>query len=116
LAKCCADTLIGGQNAARSKPAWRQVYRALDHGHAKGQCSNSKIMKKFPKEIEDFGSWFVAMQIKRHEADYDPFHRTAKSEVLSDISAVESAIESFLSVNAKDRRAFSAYVLLKSRN
>jgi hypothetical protein len=73
-------------------------------------------MKKFPKEIEEFGTWFVIMQIKRHDADYDPFYRTTKSEVLADISAVEGAIAGFLAVNARDRRAFSVFVLLRSRN
>jgi uncharacterized protein (UPF0332 family) len=116
LAGCCADMMIGGKNSDRSKPAWRQVYRSLEHGHAKTQCSNGKIMQKFPKEIEDFANWFVTMQSKRHNADYDPFYKTTKSEVLLDLSAVESAIDKFLKSNTKDRRAFSAFVLLKNRS
>ena len=32
LATCCADMIVGGAGADRSEPAWRQAYRALDHG------------------------------------------------------------------------------------
>ena len=35
LAACYADTIVGGPGAKRSKPAWRQAYRALNHGSAK---------------------------------------------------------------------------------
>jgi len=62
LARCCADTLIGSSGADRSKPAWRQVYRALDHGFAKNSCRNQEFIKKFPKDIEDFANSFVSMQ------------------------------------------------------
>ena len=49
-------------------------------------------MSKFPQPIQDFANVFVTMQAKRHEADYNPFHKTTKSEVIIDINAVEAAI------------------------
>jgi hypothetical protein len=39
---------------------------------------------KFPKEIEDFANAFLAMQDKRHSADYDPHAKFTKSEVLTE--------------------------------
>ena len=38
LAICCANMLVGGPGASRSEAAWRQAYRALNHG-AKKRCA-----------------------------------------------------------------------------
>jgi hypothetical protein len=116
LARCCADLFIGGTGSSRSKEAWRQVYRALDHGFAKSACTNKRILSKFPKEIQDFADVFVKMQIKRHDADYNPDGTVFKSAVLTDISTVEAAIDGFSQAPLKDRRAFAAFVMLKQRN
>ncbi len=72
-------------------------------------------MKKFPKEIEDFANAFVALQAKRHIADYDPFAQLFKSEVKQDIADAKEAIANFSNTAAKDRRAFAAFVLFKNR-
>jgi hypothetical protein len=114
LARSCADLLVGGEGASKSKHAWRQTYRALDHGVAATACRNT-LLSKFPKEIEDFGNAFVAMQDKRHRADYDPHAFFTKSEVLNDIALVEKAISDFDACDTKDRRAFCAFVLFKRR-
>jgi hypothetical protein len=113
LARTSADLLVGGAGALRSKPAWQQVYRAVDHGTAKTACKNGDVIQKFPKEIEDFANAFVAMQTKRHSADYDPFSKWSKSEVVNDIETVKQAIADFSSAPAKDRRAFCAHILFK---
>jgi len=115
LANCGADQLVGTAGADRSNEAWRQVYRALEHSRANGACKNSSMMSKFPKEIQDFGNSFVTMQAKRHNADYEPTARFAKSEVVEDIKAVAEAIQAFNKTEVKDRRAFAAYVLFKNR-
>ena len=73
-------------------------------------------MKAFPKEIEDFGNAFVTAQIKRQAADYDPEFRVARSEVLTDISTAEAAIEKLNSARPKDRRALAAWVTLANRD
>ena len=114
LARNCADLLVGGANADKSKHAWRQTYRALEHGFAKSACKDG-IIAKFPKEVEDFANAFVSMQEKRHAADYDPFVRLTKSEVVADIETTNEAIAEFQRVDKKDRRAFAAHVLFKKR-
>lgn len=116
LARECANLLIGGDGADRSDEAWLQVYRSLEHGHAKGRCTNKSMVRKFLKEIEDFANSFVTMQKKRHDADYDPFATFAKSEVVADIALVEEAIRKFKGLAIKHRRAFCAYVLLRQRD
>ena len=115
LAQCCADLLIGSAGAARSRPAWNQTYRALEHAFAKQACLNKQIIAKFPQEIQDFANMFIQMQIERHNADYDPDKRFFKSAVLVNIAACEVAIADFANAPLKDRRAFAAWVLLKQR-
>jgi uncharacterized protein (UPF0332 family) len=115
LAANGADLLIGGRSSARSRDAWRQVYRALDHGTARNACQNNRVISRLPKPIEVFANLFVTMQIKRNEADYDPTVRYTRSEVLQDIATVESVIAAFMAQPKRERQAFSAYVLLKSR-
>jgi len=114
LARCCADMMIGGSSSERSKLAWQQVYRALEHGFCKNACKHGKLAH-FPQEIQDFANAFVTLQEKRHKADYDPYEKTKKSTVLADISTAHTAIEGFEGRNLKDRRAFAAFVLFKQR-
>lgn len=58
---------------------------------------------------------FIAMQLKRHDADYNPSARATKSEVVADIDAARVSIESFMATEAKHRRAFAVWVLIKDR-
>jgi hypothetical protein len=99
----------------RSRGAWRQTYRALEHRAAKNACGDGPIMLLFPKGIADYAYAFRTMQEKRHNADYDPYIRLTKSEVKSDISLVRSVIAGFDGCSVKDRRAFVAFVLFKKR-
>jgi hypothetical protein len=90
------------------------VYRALDHGIAKNACKHGKIAK-FPKDIQEFADNFIATQAERHLADYDPMERVYKSSVNNSIGIAENLIDRFEQVPLKDRRAFAAHVLFKSR-
>ena len=117
LARCSADLLVGGVGSKRSDSAWRQVYRALEHGVINTSCKKKDVLKKFPKAIEDFANAFVTMQSKRHESDYDPKpkNKLTKSEVLADIQIVKSVINKFSKVKIKDRRAFCVLIIFKNR-
>ncbi len=118
LANCCADMLAGSTRASRSQRAWRQTYRALEHGHAKNQCLNQSIMSRFPPEVQGFGEEFVDMQALRHIADYDPDPEDTfiRAGVLEHIERSETAIREFESAPVSDRRAFAIYVLLRLRS
>lgn len=111
----CADSFVGGTGADRSNPAWRQAYRAVEHGYAKGQFSNARIMGRFPQAIQDFGNLFVDLQAERHKADYDPHYRCKRSDVAASIAGAESAIRALSAARIRDRRALAAWVLLKDR-
>lgn len=115
LCRCCADCLIGTKSSTRSNGAWHQTYRALEHGHAKRVCGQTNNIELFPQSIQDFAITFTSMQLKRHDADYNPAKTYYKSEVLTDVESASTAIDGFSSAPLKDRRAFAAYVLLKMR-
>ena len=116
LARAAADLFVGGIGADRSKHAWKQVYRAIDHGPAKTACLDAKVVTKFPKAIEDFANTFVTMQTKRISADYDPTSRFTKSEVVQDIAIAKRNIDAFNALPKKDRRAFCAFVIFRRRS
>lgn len=114
LARSSADLLIGSPGLATSKHAWRQTYRALEHGPAKNACKDN-LISAFSPEIEDFAIAFVQLQIKRHDADYDPIARLTKSAVIEDVKTARRVISAFALAPIKDRRAFCAFVLFKKR-
>ncbi|ESQ13296.1 MAG: hypothetical protein JKP98_15815 [Rhodobacteraceae bacterium] len=107
--------MIGGTGADRSRPAWRQVYRSVEHRYAKNQCKNQDVIGRFPDAIEDFANAFISAQDKRHAADYDPDVALTRSEVQVDIAQAETAISAFEGCSLKDRRAFAAWVIFKHR-
>ena len=117
LARCCADTLVGATPARRSRQAWRQTYRALEHGHARNQCANQSVMDRFPPQIQDFSELFVGMQRLRHTADYDPDPEIdfARAHIMQLITEISSTITAFQSVDVIDRRAFAIFVLFRLR-
>jgi hypothetical protein len=57
----------------------------------------------------------VTLKEAREQADYDPFRRFLKSEVLQAIDNVEAVIKRFAVSQEKDRRAFVALVLFRRR-
>lgn len=108
LCDCCASTLVG----TKTKRAWLQAYRFLDHQPAKNKCNDTDIMKRFPVAIQDFANTFVQMQEKRHRADYNPIEVFYKSAVEADIKAARSVISAFRREKKRDRRAFAAHIAL----
>ena len=115
LAACGANLLVGTTRAHRSQPAWRQTYRALEHRQAKNQCNIRQVMSRFPADIQAFGEQFVAMQVRRHEADYDPLATFSRSTVQQWIDETEKVIDLFQKTQRLDRCAFAVFVLFKLR-
>ena len=111
----CSDSFIGKTKSSRSQPAWRQAYRAVDHGFAKNQCKNGAIMVRFPQEFQDFANKFVELQERRHAADYDPFSKFTRRGVYTAIDAADAAIKELEASANKDKRAFAAWTVMKNR-
>jgi hypothetical protein len=116
LARWGADLIIGSTQQARRQEAWRQVYRSLEHTAAYRACTNADTMETFTPAVRTFAITFADMQTKRHKADYDPTTRFRKSAVLEDLRVAQLAITEFDGAGVRDRRAFIAAVLLRSRS
>ncbi|MCB1455059.1 MAG: hypothetical protein KDJ48_12810 [Nitratireductor sp.] len=119
LCNNCANCFVG-KGSDYPRAAWRRAYRSLNHGFAKEACNHTKkeklrVLEKFPLEIQDFAYQFYTMQLKRHDADYDPYFTATKSGVMSDIIAVRKAVSDFEAAPLLDRRAFSTWVLFPDR-
>lgn len=116
LAKAGADLFVGAtRGERRSRGAWRQAYRALEHRAAKAACSDEKMIPIFPPELIDYAFVFRSMQENRHNADYDPYYKLTRSQVRIEINNVQRVIAGFDACSNKDRRAFVALVLFKKR-
>ena len=113
MAKDAADMLVGvGQN--RPDKAWTHTYRSLQHGEAKSACEAVRNLN-FPNTIKSCADAFVALQQKRHEADYDPDYRVLRAHALDAIQQAEDAIRKLRESSKRDRRAFAVQVLMKKR-
>ena len=115
-ALCYSNANVLTGRAAGRPPyplAWTRTYRAMDHGPA------SDAMRRqagnMPMEILDFTITFRFLQEQRHKADYDPEARFRRSEVISLINRTETAIQTFFSANAAERRTLAAVVLMRAR-
>ena len=115
LCRNTADCFVGAAEAGRSEWAWRQAYRAVDHGFARRQCLNQRVMARFPPEIRFFAKNFVWLQEQRHAADYDPsviidleYAQSCRDEAAQSLAALAEASE-------KDRYDFAVWVTLRHR-
>ena len=115
LTRCGADELAGKTRASRSQPAWEQIYRSLEHGHARNQCRRHAVMTGFPPEIREFAEHFVLMQRHRHHADYAAATNWQRLAVVALVDSTEDVIRRFNSAPVRDRRAFAIHVLFRTR-
>ena len=116
LARCGADLLVGTTRTSRSQPAWHQVYRALEHGHARNQCNSRTIVSRFPQSVQNFAELFTEMQRLRQSANYDPASSFSRAYVINLVSETTRAVTRFDSADARDRRAFAVFVLFRLRS
>jgi uncharacterized protein (UPF0332 family) len=113
LAQNCADRFIG-TGSGRNEDAWRQTYRALDHGPAKQACQRAADFQ-MPPEVLRFAVAFRRLQEERHAADYDPLARFSRSDVLVLIDDADQAIHDLRRAPRPDQTGFAALVLFKRR-
>lgn len=113
VARDGADRLVGkGQN--RPDKAWRHTYRALNHGDARNACKQLRSLG-FPTGLIRVGDVFQALQVQRHDADYDPTHRVTRADALAAIAQAEDGIAKLNATDARARVAFAIQLLLKQR-
>ena len=113
LARMCADSLVGTQQAKRSNKAWVEVYRGLAHGSCLKACKKASSVN-FPPEVKSFTDAFQQLLRERERADYDPTARFSREDALKTLGLAEEAVAALKTVQMLDRRAFAAWVLITS--
>lgn len=106
--------MLVGVGPNRSDKAWTHTDRALQHGDAKSACEAVRNLN-FPNTIQSCADAFVALQQKRHDADYDPDYRVLRADALDAIQQAEDAIRDLKASTKRDRRAFAVQILMKKR-
>ncbi len=115
LAESSANLLAGEDPANRSRRAWRQTYRALNHGAVRNRRNRREFKTEFPQETQDFAKVFVEIRARRNSADYDPTRSFSKLDAQHAINDAENAINNFMSIESGERRNFALYLLLPIR-
>ncbi len=110
-----ADSLVGEDPQDRDPSAWRQAYRALEHGYASRRCRSAQSNSRFSQPVRDLAGHFVDMQSLRHRSDYDPDEIVSRQEVLTSIIENSGYIAAFHGASDSERRAFAVYVLMRDR-
>jgi uncharacterized protein (UPF0332 family) len=121
-----ADLVVGTTN--RSTILYELVYRSIDHRALRELCTEvgkTTLTKKyapyapsngFGSNIEAFAAAFVQLQIKRHEADYNPLVRITTSDAARTIQTARAALARFNRASSTRRRAFLTLLMFPPRN
>lgn len=113
LALHCANQLIGVTK--HQTPAWRRVYRSLDHGKAKDEFMKGSTRILDPS-VAIFADAFVVLQEARHTADYDPARFPfSRRHVVSLIAQARGAIAGLTALNPDLAAELATIVLFKNR-
>jgi len=112
LSEANADALMG-KSSKRNNQAWYQAYRSLVHTQVSQCCKRTHVMRELPQKIQNFGYAFVKLQMIRNEADYNPYFKIFRSDVLKYIQDAEGAINDFSKANFRERKAFAILATTK---
>ena len=93
------------------RTAWQRMYRVLQHGPTRNKCQNHNEIRHFPSGIQEFADRLVIAQDLRNDADYDPFSRYSRQQVISIIAESRAVLEAFDSTPRQERLHFIAYLL-----
>lgn len=113
LAEFCALNLIG---AWRPYPAFRHVYRSLDHGTAKTVLSSADPDMPPSESLRRLGAFFDEFQDKRHRADYDPSYRISHADLRALIADTNHQITALDELAPEEGRLLAARLIGRTRN
>ena len=117
LCEAAANLMVGTirPDPAR-RVAWQRMYRVLQHGATRNKCQNLNEVQRFSAGIQEFASLLPRMQDARHDADYDPFSKYSRQEVLDIVAEAYRVISVFDATPRQERLHFIAYLLASVRN
>lgn len=112
LAELCGRELVG---AWRPWPAFRHVYRSLEHGQARRVLDAVRRDGHSSEAIKTVGDIFTELQEKRHAADYDPGYRITSADVATLLADAGRAVRSLAEIPSGERKLFAARLVGRSR-
>jgi hypothetical protein len=125
VARSASDAFVGARH--RQSPRYETVYRGFEHRRMKESCAavdkptlGAKASKALgaenaSQELRDVASAFVALQERRHWADYSPMGKITRSQARDLVDLADFAVGQLAAANAEDRRNFLAYLMLSVR-
>ena len=117
LCDSTANLMVGTlQPDPGRRAAWQRMYRVLQHGATRNKCQNRNEVRQFSAGIRDFAETLLKAQDVRHDADYDPFSKYTRRQVLGFITEAYRVISVFDATPRNERLHFIAYLLASDRN
>ena len=117
LCETTANLMVGTLRPdSGRRAAWQRMYRVLQHGATRNKCRNLNEVRQFPSGIQAFASLVVRMQGERHDADYDPFSKYTRQDVLDIIAEAYRVVSVFDAAPRQERLHFIAYLLASDRS
>lgn len=113
LAELCGRELVG---AWKPWPAFRHVYRSLDHGHARRVLDAARRDGNSSEAVKTVGDAFTDLQERRHAADYDPGYRITSADTGSLVTNAERAVRIVKSLPSADGKLLAARLIGRTRN
>ena len=116
LCDATANLMVGTPRPEPGRRAvWQRMYRVLQHGATRNKCENRNEVRQFPSGIRDFANRLVIAQDARHDADYNPFSKYTRQDVLDIIAEAYRVISVFDAAPRQERLHFIAYLLASDR-
>ena len=120
-----SDTWVG--KTKRGTREYALAYRSVDHRTLRKLCeevekstASKKYQPFFPTDgfgpdMRVLAETLIALQEKRHTADYDPLFEARRSDALIAITLARTALHHFRTVNSAERRAFLSLIVFPPR-
>lgn len=112
LAELCGRELVG---ARRPWPAFRHVYRSLDHGAARRMLDSVRRDVRASEASQRLGALFGDLQDQRHAADYDPGYRIARRDLAALVASTSQVIAALDDLPRSERKLLAARLIGRTR-
>lgn len=112
IAEFCGLELIG---AWRPYPAFRHVYRSLDHGRARSVLDAARRDRDTDEAIKIVAEIFNDLQDKRHQADYDPGYRISSADLARVLADTGRAVSHIADIRPAERKFLAARLIGRTR-
>jgi hypothetical protein len=113
VAEMCAKELVAASQ--QPWPAFRHIYRSLDHGQAKSVFRALSGDADFGREAKDVANIFVNLQEERHGADYDPKYSLSQKELRTVLDSAERACDLVSGIPKSERKFLASRLIGRTR-